>query len=75
MKADFLVQGEMKREIHFDAIDAVETIVALPLTDESCRDGKIQVAIDIFSPATPLSLGLSQDSRLLGVGLMRFRFD
>lgn len=69
----FAVGDRMVANRRYAVGDASEAIVALPVTATDCRDGRLAVTIGIADPASPATLGLSNDQRSLGIGLMRFR--
>ncbi len=75
IRTRFMVAGKLVEEQTFKLPDVAERVVSLAVPSGSCQDGRVKVAIDIIEPMTPLALGLSDDARLLGVGLSRFRLE
>lgn len=54
------------------AIDAVDQEVRIELPPTSCKDGRYTVTLEMPDAVSPMALGLSADSRLLGVGLSEY---
>ncbi len=64
------VAGRVLAHATFTSGDAPEQRLVIDVPADACRDGRLGVTIDIDAPASPRALGLSDDGRVLGMGLL-----
>jgi hypothetical protein len=73
-RVDVFISGELFD--HWEFTHSANTgIRELVLDKKSISDGKINVIFEILNPASPDSLGLGADPRILGIGLNHIRID
>ena len=67
------VPGGTPERFQFDRQNAINHSYALPLPAEALKGSTLLVTIETPDAATPKSLGLGADTRMLGAGLEAMR--
>jgi len=65
--------GKIERSIVLN--DGKWRSISLPLSIDEIHSGYIEIAIDVKNPISPQNLGISDDSRRLGIGLISLEFN
>ncbi len=70
--AVFTLAGMTPIEVLFS--DGNEQVVVMPFRAEALRDGTLAITIEDARATSPAALGVSQDRRILGIGLSAIQF-
>ena len=71
-QGDVYINGTLVK--HFELKDFASNLIEVPISPSVQKDEFFKLELKIQSPASPKALGMSEDNRLLGVGLVNLVF-